>query len=146
MHDDEKEILREILHDVRANYQLLNDVYNIVRRATGGTILQIKGGRAMSITGTPVGGKSSFQVTWNGAMAPNTPETWTVDDPNVTLAPETDPTIVDAADSATDTATVYNLTVVANNSAGQPVTATAAVPLIPPPPTPATGGTINQLS
>jgi len=114
--------------------------------ATGGTIFQIKGGRKMAITGTPVGGKSSFQVTWNGAMAPGTPETWSVDDPNVTLSPETDPTIVDAADSATDTATVYNITVTANNSAGQPVTATAQVPLIPPPPTPATGGTINQLT
>jgi hypothetical protein len=135
-----------IIHDLQAIYNLLVDVYNIVRRATGGTIFQIRGGQRMAITGTPVGGKSSFQVTWNGAMAPGTPETWSVDDPNVTLSPETDPTIVDAADSATDTATIYNLTVVANNSAGQPVTATAAVPLIAPPPTPATGGTINQLS
>ena len=81
-------------------------------------------------------------------MAPGTPETWSVDDPNVTLSPDTsgDPTIVDAADAATDTATLYNVTVTANNSAGTAVTATAQVPLIPPPPTPATGGTINQLS
>ena len=102
----------------------------------------------MAITGTPVGGSSSFQVTWNGAMAPGTPDVWSVDDPNVTLSPDTsgDPTIIDAADSSTDTATLYNLTVTATNSAGQPVTATAQVPLIPPPPTPASGGTINQVS
>jgi hypothetical protein len=128
-----------------ANLRLIK-IESIISAATGGTIYQIKGGRKMAITGTPVGGKSSFQVTWNGAMAPGTPETWSVDDPNVTLSPETDPTIVDAADSATDTATLYNITVTANNSAGQPVTATAQVPLIPPPPTPATGGTINQIS
>ena len=144
----EQQELKDILQLCRANYELLGDIYEIVRRATGGQILQVIGGRAMAITGTQVGGKSSFQVTWNGAMAPGTPDTWTVDDPNVTLSPDAsgDPTIIDAADASTDTATVYNLTVTANNSAGQLVTATAQVPLIPLPPTPATGGTINQLS
>ena len=151
------------LHDIRTELQILNQaVRNLVLTgqailsilksvpipATGGTIFQIKGGQKMAITGTPVGGSSSFQVTWNGAMAPGTPENWAVDDPNVTLSPDSsgDPTIVDATDAATDTAAIYNLTVTANNSAGSSVMATAQVQLIPPPPTPATGGTINQLT
>jgi hypothetical protein len=114
--------------------------------ATGGQIFQLTGDSKMAITGTKVGGSSVFQVVWNGGMTPGAAVTWKADDPGISFVPgSTDPTgnTVTATDVAADTLTSYNLTVSGTASDGTAVTATAAVPLLT---TPATGGTINQLS
>jgi len=99
----------------------------------------------MPITGTKVGGTSTFQVVWNGGMTPGAAVVWTSSDPGLTLV--TDPTdttgnTVDATDAVADTLTSYTLTAAGTASDGTAVTATATVPLLT---TPATGGVINQL-
>jgi len=98
------------------------------------------------ITGTKVGGTSTFQVVWNGGMTPGGAVTWTADDPGVTILPvPTDPTgnSVTVTDAVADTLTQYVLTVTGTASDGTKVSATATVPLLT---APATGGVISQLS
>lgn len=114
--------------------------------ATGGTIFQL-GEKDMAITGTKVGGTSKFQVVWNGGMTPGAPVVWTSNDPGIAItADPADPTgnTVNAVDAVADTNTSYTLDVAGTASDGSAVKATTAtVPVLA---TPATGGTINQLS
>jgi hypothetical protein len=169
MTDNEERQLREILDRLRSvedrvvsveqnvlvgNQEVFNNalyleaILGILRGtspATSGTIRQL-GGTMAGITGTAVGGTSTFQVTWNGAMTAGAPVTWTSSDSSITLTPvSTDPTgnTVQAVDAAGDTNPSYTLTVTGTASNGTTVTATASVPLLA---APATGGTIQQLS
>jgi hypothetical protein len=115
-----------------------------VPAATGGKIIQL-GEKDMAITGTKVGGTSTFQVVWNGGMKPGAAVVWTSNDPGNTLTTDpTDPTgnTVDVVDAAADALTSYTLTAAGTASDGTAVTATATVPLLT---TPATSGVINQL-
>jgi hypothetical protein len=113
--------------------------------ARGGTIFQI-GEANMAITGTKVGGTSTFVVVWNGGMTPGAPIVWTSSDPGNTLTPvASDPTgnTIQVVDAAADALTSYTLTATGTASDGTTVTATATVPLLT---APATGGVISQLS
>jgi hypothetical protein len=80
-------------------------------------------------------------------------ETWTTDDPTVTLAPSTDGTQASATVPASNVAKDFGLTVsvqmpapVAGGAAPPPLTNTVRVPIIPAPAPVPTGVQINQLS
>jgi hypothetical protein len=171
----ERRTLHEILHRVRKIEQL---VKRLVPRPTipnAVTILQIDGGTNMAITGTPIGGSSTFEADaiLNGVadaagFPAGTVDTWTTDDPNITIGPDSGPDVnqTGALDQvvitvpATDTQgsapagspPSYNLTVSvqlpapAGGTAPAPLTMTVNVPLISAPPAVPTGVVINQVS
>jgi len=138
-------------------------------------INQIVKGEAMSITGTQVGGSSTFEADaiLNGladsaGFPAGTVDTWTTDDPNITVGPDSGPDVNEAGAldqvvitvPATDTQgsapagspPSYNLTVSvqlptpAGGTAPAPLTMTVNVPLIQAPPPVPTGVLINQIS
>jgi hypothetical protein len=164
----------EILKEIRDAIRFLNDTFiqgfqallAILKPqppvASGVIIYQISsGGNRMSITGTNVGGQSTFEadallagVADPAGFPAGSVDTWTVDDVNVTLGPDSGPngSQVVASVSPTDTATSYNLTVSvqmptpSSGVAPAPLTATVNVPIIAaPPPTP-NGVTITQVA
>jgi hypothetical protein len=123
----------------------------------------------MSITGTNVGGQSTFEADaiLNAIADPagfpaGSVDTWTSDDPNVSIAADSGPNNSQVVVSvpATDTQgsapagspPSYNLTVSvqmptpAGGTAPAPLTATVNVPLIAAPPPVPTGVVINQIS
>lgn len=90
------------------------------------------------ITGVPLGGSGTFVESFiptNAALPAGQvlSVTWTVDDPNVTLAPSADGTSVVASVAATDTATSFNLTATGTSAAlPGPITSGAVnVPILP---------------
>jgi hypothetical protein len=133
-----------------------------------------KGARTMAITGTPAGGSSTFEADaiLNGVADPTgfpagTVDTWTVDDPLITLGPDSGPDVnqtgtldqVVVSVPATDTQGSapagspgsYNLTVSVQMPAVAGVTPAPLVQVVNVPitsaPTPApTGVVINQVS
>jgi len=152
----------QLLVDLRTELQILNQqvrngvltdeaILAILKSAnapaTKFTIVQSQSGGTMAgITGTQVGGTSTFQAVPNGALQAGAPVVWSSSDPAITLTPvATDPTglTVQAVDTTGDTNASYTLTVTGTSSNGSSITGTAQVPLLP---TPATAFTINQLS
>jgi hypothetical protein len=128
-------------------YLLCEKILLVLQSASEIKISQLsKEGQLMAITGTPVGGSSTFQVVPNGAMGTAAPS-WTVaGDPSITLSPspDGDVTKIVATDASGDTNTSYTLSVSWVNSAGTTLTASVSVPILPA--APATSLTINQLS
>lgn len=105
------------------------------------------------ITGVPVGGSGTFQeglIPTNAAL-PNGASlsiTWTVDDPNVSLAPSADGTSVVASVDPSDTATSFNLTAT-GNSAALPAAITSGpinMPILPLPPPLPTSLSVTQIA
>lgn len=140
---------------------------------TGVQISQIiKGENTMAITGTPIGGSSTFEADaiLNGVADPSgfpagTVDTWTTDDPNITVGPDSGPDVNEAGTldqvvvsvPASDTQgsapagspPSYDLTVsvqLPGTPAPAPLTMTVNVPLIAAPPPVPTGVVINQVS
>lgn len=129
----------------------------------------------MSITGTTIGGSSTFEadailagVADTAGFPAGTVDTWTTDDPNITVGPDTGPDVNETGTldqvvitvPATDTqgsapagsAPSYNLTVSvqmptpAGGTVPAPLTMTVNVPLLSAPPAVPTGVVINQIS
>ena len=117
-------------------------------------ILQSKsklGGHTTMITGVPVGGSGTFVESFvpsNAALPAGASIviTWTVDDPNVTLAPSADGTSVVASVAASDTATSFNLTATGTSAAlpGPITSGPVNVPILPTPPPLPTSLAVNQ--
>jgi hypothetical protein len=125
-----------------------------------------QGGFDMSITGTPVGGQSTFEADaiLNGVADPagfpaGSVDTWTVDDPAISVAPDSGPNNSQVVVSvpATDTQgsapagspPSYNLTVsvqMPGTPAPAPLTMTVNVPITPAPVPLPTAVAINQVS
>jgi hypothetical protein len=136
------------------------------QQPSGVQISQIVGGIAMSITGTPVGGQSTFEADaiLNGVADPagfpaGSVDTWTVDDPAISVAPDSGPNNSQVVVSvpATDTQgsapagspPSYNLTVsvqMPGTPAPAPLTMTVNVPITPAPVPLPTAVAINQVS
>jgi hypothetical protein len=151
---------RKVLHEIRDEQKeivhLLKLIYDLLRpmAATAGQIFQI--GENMgtpapgTITGTPLGGTSTFGIVFNGALQAGSVPQWSVTDPLISITPSADGMSVAVAAGAGDTNPSYVLTNTALSSDGvTTITTTATVPLLPavtPPPTPATQGVITQLS
>ena len=165
MSNENKDILEEIRQreinleaDVHlANEQIRNlwlylrEILAILKQglpATGGKIVQIGENMTATPNGITPGGQGVFQVTWNGAMQDGNVPVWTASDPAATITPSADGMTAQVALAATDTLTSFALTATGVNSVGATVTATLTVavnPVVPPPPAPATGGTITQI-
>jgi hypothetical protein len=155
---------RLLLLEIR---EMLCEVLRILKRPAakvpdGVKITQIgKKGAPMSITGTNAGGQSTFEadallagVADPSGFPAGSVDTWTVDDPLVSIGPDSGPNNSQVVVSvpATDTGTSYNLTVSvqmptpAGGTPPAPLTATVNVPIIAAAPPVPTGVTINQLS
>jgi len=128
-------------------------------RPTGVEIIQLTGG-TMSITGINVGGSGTFEadpVPSTSTFPAGTVNTWTADDPSITITPanpaDPEDTQVIVTVPSTDTNTSFNLTVSAQMPPATPggtppaaLTNTVSVPIIPAPPQPPTGVVINQVA
>jgi hypothetical protein len=135
----------------------------------------INGENTMSITGTPVGGSSTFEadailngIADTAGFPAGTIDTWTTDDPNILVGPDSGPDVNEAGTldqvvvtvPATDTQgsapagspPSYNLTVSvqlptpAGGTPPAPLTNTVNVPLLSVAPPVPTAVTINQIS
>jgi hypothetical protein len=171
----EHRVLREILHRVKKTERL---VKVLVRRGTktlptAVVIQQVNGGIEMAITGTPAGGSSTFEADaiLNGVADPagfpaGTVDTWTTDDPQITIGPDSGPDVNEAGEldevvisvPASDTQGSapsgqpgsYNLTVSVQMPAVDgvtppPLTMTVNVPITEAPAPVPTGVVINQI-
>jgi len=112
----------------------------------------------LSITGTNAGGQSTFEadallagVADPAGFPAGSVDTWTVDNPLVSVAPDSGPNnsqvVVSVPASVTDAS--YNLTVsvqLPGSPAPAPLTATVNVPVIPAPPPVPTGVSIAQIA
>jgi len=168
---DQSRLLRHILHYVR-------EIARDLRKAPLPTAVQISqvvnGGTTMSITGTPVGGQSTFEadailngVADTAGFPAGTVDTWTCDDPAAVIGPDSGPDTnqTGALDQvvisipATDTQgsapagspPSYNLTVSVQLPAvagvlPAPLTNTVNVPITSAPVPVPTAVTINQVS
>src|SRR5882724_9635538 len=105
------------------------------RAATHVTITQ-HGGIHM-ITGVLIGGGGKFQATFNGALQAGTVPSWTADS-SVTITPAADGLTCDVAVPAGSTITAFSLAVAGISSDGNSVSTSASVPVLTPPPAPAT--------
>ena len=157
LRDEEREIEsakgigREIVRELRGIRHLLQQL--LFPAAKGFKISQIIGGVMQAdIKGIVVGQVGTFtgvpDPPGSALQAGNIP-TWLADDPNVALTPAADGSSVAAQTSATDTATSFNLTQSGVSSDGTKISTTVNVPLLPvtpPPPVPATGFDIKQVS
>lgn len=112
--------------------------------ATHATIRQLGG--SMAINGVLLGGSGKFQVTYNGALAPGAVPQWSASDPSIALAPAADGMTCDAAVPAGSPLPSFGLSATAAASDGNSVTASASVPVLVPPPVPATAGVIDQIA
>jgi len=119
----------------------------------GFELKQINLGVQMAITGTVVGGTSTFQIGFVPAtnfIPLSAGPAVAVDDANVTLGP------VDATNftftatvASTDTGSSYNLTITGTNDKGVALSHVFNIPILPappPPPTSVTDFSLNQLS
>ena len=104
------------------------------------------------VTGIKAGATGVFDVSTfpvgSQLQAGNIPQ-WSVDDTaDVSITPSADGTSVAAAVATAPAATTFNLTVTAISLDGTALTDTVAVPILPvtPPPVPATGLTVTQVS
>jgi hypothetical protein len=158
----ESRLLRHILHIERRILATLES--QVQQKKFSVEIKQIIGGKAMSITGTPVGGQSTFEADaiLNGIADPagfpaGSVDTWTVDDPAATVGPDSGPSSSQVVVSipATDTQgsapsgspPSYNLTVsVSMPGSTSPLTMTVNVPITPAPVPVPTAVAINQVS
>ena len=100
---------REMFND-HEETKLLRKILEFLHKVFQPHSLQISQPGADMITGVPVGGSGNFVESFvpsNSALPAGATlsVTWTVDDPNVTLAPSADGTSVVASVAATDTAT-----------------------------------------
>ena len=113
----------------------------------------------MSITGINVGGNGTFEadpVPTGTTFPSGTVDTWTADDPSITITPANpaDPTDTQVVVGvpAGSTLTTFNLSVSvqmppdSSGTAPAPFTSTVAVPVIAAPPPPPTGVVINQVA
>jgi hypothetical protein len=103
----------------------------------------------MPITGIVVGATGVFTETptpAGSALQTGNVPAWTADDTTVSLVPSADGTSVSATVPSGHAPTSFNLTCSGVNSAGAAISTTVAVPILPPPVTPATGFDINQTS
>jgi hypothetical protein len=182
MEDSQNKLLREIVDllnqlidtTVLEGQAIVAAIQGQKKLPTAVQISQIGKGGSMSITGTPVGGSSTFEADaiLNGladaaGFPAGTVDSWTVDDPAITIAPDSGPDVNEAGAldqvvvsvPATDTQgsapagspPSYNLTVSvqmptpAGGVAPAPLVMTVNVPLIAAPPPVATGVVINQI-
>lgn len=124
---------------------LLQSILNFVPRpATHATIRQVEG--AYMVNGVLSGGSGKFQVTYNGALAAGAVPSWSASDPSIVLAPSPDGFTCDAAVPAGSPLPSFSLSATAIASDGNPVIASAGVPVLLPPPVPATAGVIDQIA
>lgn len=155
----EARLLRHILHHVRRIDQTLHKLVPQPQFAV--QISQIIGGNKMPITGTNVGGSSTFEADaiLAGVADPDgfpagSVDTWTTDDPTIGIGPDSGPNnsqVVISLPSAYKKAD-YGLTVSvqmptpASGTVPAPLTFTTRVPAIAAaPPTP-DGVVINQVA
>jgi hypothetical protein len=154
---------REIaaLRSIEAQLQSLSDRVDDILVLLAGrkvpTAVQISQGGSNVITGIQAGGAPGVfeadPIPSNVPFPAGTTDTWTSDDPNVTLAPSTtDPTQVQASTPASNTAKDFGLTVSTQMPADStgavpaPFTNTVRVPIIPATTAVPTGVQINQIS
>lgn len=98
------------------------------------------------ITGVLNGGSGKFQATFNGALQPGSVPSWSVSDPSVVIAPSADGLTCDAAVPAGAPIEAFALSVTGISSNGSGVTTSVAVPVLAPPPIPATSVVIDQIA
>lgn len=123
---------------------LLRAIVNFVPRpATHVTIRQFRG--ECMITGVLVGGSGKFQATFNGALQAGAIPSWTAD-PSVTISPAADGLTCDVVVPAGSTITAFGLAVAGIASDGAFVSTSVNVPVLTPPPAPATVVTIDQIA
>lgn len=117
--------------------------------ATGFRIEQ-QGEENMQVQAGQSGVFQAVPVPTGGALQAGAIPVWSVDDTaEVTLTPSADGLTVSAAVAATAAAASFNLTITGVNSAGATISDTVNVligAVAPPPPVPATGFVITQLS
>jgi hypothetical protein len=132
---------------------LLEESEEEPKQVTDVTLSQIQGDfSTMAINGTVLGATSSFTIGFVPAtnfVPLQSGPLVSVDDTNVVLTPVDATNSFTATVPATDTGTVYNLTITWVNGAGAPGTHGFAVPILPlppPPPTQITDVTLTQNS
>jgi hypothetical protein len=135
------------------NKKLLKEIIELLYRLLQPQALKITQKGKHMITGVPVGGSGTFQESFvpsNAALPAGAvlSVTWTVDDPNVTLAPSSDGSSVVASVAASDTATSFNLTATGTSAAlpGPITSGPVNVPILPAPPPLPTALAVNQTS
>jgi hypothetical protein len=112
--------------------------------ATHATIRQ-HGGSEM-ITGIVSGSTGKFSVTYNGALRGDSLPHWAASDPSIGLAVSPDGLTCDVAVPPGSGVAAFGLSAVAVASDGSSITVSATVPVLPPPPAPATAGVIDQIA
>lgn len=101
----------------------------------------------MAINGILTGSSGKFQVTYNGALQLGAVPQWSAGDPDVALAPAADGFTCDVGIPAAGLATPsFILSATATSSDGSMVVASAGIPVLTPPPAPATAGVIDQIA
>ena len=143
---DEIRLLKELLEEFRELKYYLRERFGFPAR--GFKIYQL-GAYKMQVQAGQTGVFQATVVPTGGALQAGAIPAWSVDDTNVTLTPSTDGFTVSAAVAASDTAASFNLTITGISSDGSTISDTVNVtitPVAPPPPTPATGFVITQLS
>lgn len=112
--------------------------------ATHATIRQ-HGGCEM-ITGIVSGQSGKFSVTYNGALQPGAIPQWSASDQAIALAPLSDGLTCDVGVPAGLSLPSFTLSAAATSLDGNSVVASASVPVLTPPPVPATAGVIDQIA
>lgn len=98
------------------------------------------------ITGVLAGGSGKFQATFNGALAAGAVPAWSVSDPSIALAPAADGLTCDVGVPAGTVLTGFSLAVSGVASDGNTVATSVSVPVLAPPPVPATAVVIDQIA
>lgn len=157
--NDIVQLLQHILHYVRIIARSKHHQHHQLPTAV--QIQQVKGGTAMAITGTNVGGSSTFEAdALVGGVADPTGfpagsvDTWTVDDPTIGIGPDSGPNGSQVVISLPSgyAKPDYGLTVSVQMPAGAdgtipaPLTMTVRVPAIAAPPPVPDGVSISQVA
>ena len=124
-------------------------LWGLAAQWADGFVIRQGGYADMPITGIVVGATGVFTETPTppgSALQTGSVPSWSADDATIVLTPAADGTSVSAAVPAGHAPTSFNLTCSGVNSAGAAISTTVAVPILPPPVTPATGFDINQTS
>lgn len=127
-----------------AAYVIASVAQMLPSAATHVTIRQ-HGGIDM-ITGIVNGGSGKFQATFNGALQPGSVPSWSVSDPSVVIAPSADGLTCDAAVPGGAPIEAFTIAVAGLSSNGTSVATSATVPVLAPPPIPATSVVIDQIA
>lgn len=97
------------------------------------------------VTGVLIGGSGKFQATFNGALQPGAVPSWSASD-GMTVVPAADGLTCDISVPVGTAVPAFTLAVAGTASDGNNVTTSVSVPVLTPPPAPATAVVIDQIA